>query len=98
MRSRHVPAILLTVFVSLLRLAPTAHSRIQVQSGQLGNLFLTDQKVRIPFTSNGTEISWKVTDYFGNTITQGRQALTNKRAIIQPGIIKIGYFDLTLTE
>ena len=98
MRSRHLAATLLTVFLSLLRLAPTAHSRIQVQSGQLGNLFLTDQKVRIPFTSNGTEISWKVSDYFGNRITEGRQALRNKRAIIQPGIVGVGYFDLTLTE
>lgn len=98
MRLRYVPAILLTVFLALLRLAPTAYSRIQVQPGQIGNLFLTDQKVRIPLTSNGTEISWKVTDYFGNTITEGRQALTNKRAIIQPGMIGVGYFDLTLTE
>jgi Glycosyl hydrolase catalytic core len=98
MRLRYVPAILLTIFLALLRLAPTAYSRIQVQSGQIGNLFLTDQKVRIPLTSNGTEISWKVTDYFGNTITEGRQALMNKRAIIQPGVIGVGYFDLTLTE
>ena len=98
MRSRYALAIVITVFVSLLRFAPTAHSRIQVQSGQLGNLFLTDQIVRIPLTSNGTRISWKVTDYFGNMVREGRQALTNKRAVIQPGMIGVGYFDLTLTE
>lgn len=42
MRSRHLAAILLTVFLSLLRLAPTAHSRIQVS----GNLTTANNPTR----------------------------------------------------
>jgi hypothetical protein len=49
-------------------------------------------------TANGTRIGWKVTNYFGNTVAEGQAALTNKRAVIQPGRIGVGYFDLNLTE
>ena len=53
---------------------------IQVQAGHLGNVFLTNEISPIPLTSNGTEIRWKVTDYFGNTVAEGRRQLTSKRA------------------
>ena len=69
-----------------------------MQSNQLGNVFLTEDKVRIPVTAHGTQIGWQVTDYFGNTVAEGRQPLRNKEALIQPERVGVGYFDLLLTE
>ena len=98
MRLRHMPVFLLLVFVSVLAFASIAHARIRVQSNQLGNVFLTEDKVQIPVTAHGNQIGWKVTDYFGNKVAEGRQPLRNKEAIIQPEKIGVGYFDLLLTE
>ncbi len=94
MRSHYIPAIVLMLFASVLAFAPSAHSAIRVQSGRLGNVFLTDEIVQIPLTANGTRISWKVTDYFGNKVAEGQQALTNGRALIQPASNWSGLFRL----
>lgn len=93
-----MPVLLLLVFVSVLAFASIAHARIRVQSNQLGNVFLTEDKVQIPVTAHGNQIGWKITDYFGNKVAEGRQPLRNKEAIIQPEKIGVGYFDLLLTE
>jgi len=82
----------------LLLFATMAGAAIRIESGQIGNVFLSNEKVAIPLTCDGGEISWKVTDYFGTVVIEGRETSTNKRAIIQPPLKRVGYFDLHLTE
>ena len=67
----------------LLLFATMAGAAIRIESGQIGNVFLSNEKVAIPLTCDGGEISWKVTDYFGTVVIEGRETSTNKRAIIQ---------------
>jgi hypothetical protein len=90
-----IPAILLLV---LLALTPTAPAGIHVHLSQPGNLFLTNEPVQIPLTSDGTEIRWQVIDYFGNAVAEGREPLTNGQVTVRPDIGGVGYFDLLLTE
>jgi hypothetical protein len=78
--------------------AQMARSSIQMQAGQLGNLFLTNQAVQIPLTCDGSEIRWTVTDYFGTTMDSGHEVPRNRAILIQPFLKTPGYFDLTLTE
>lgn len=98
MRSPCISAILLTVFVLLLAFTQSARSGIRVQSVQSGNLFLTEETVQIPLTSDGTEIRWKVTDYFGNQVAEGQEVPASKKAVIEPALSGVGYFDLHISE
>jgi hypothetical protein len=100
MRIRPSPAIqaVLPLFVLLLALTSSVRAGIHVEPSQPGNVFLTNEPVHIPLTSEGTEIRWQVIDYFGKAIAEGREPLTNERATIRPGISGVGYFDLLLTE
>jgi hypothetical protein len=95
---RMPPLSVVLPLVALLALTSNAPARIQVQSERSGNVFLTSEPVRIPLTSDGSEIHWKVIDYFGNAVAEGREPLTNEQATIRPDVNRVGYFDLRLTE
>ncbi len=91
------PSLAIFTIVLLLALTPTVRGTIHVEPSQPGNLFLTNEPVQIPLTSDGTEIRWQVIDYFGKAIAEGREPLTNEQATIRPDIRGVGYFDLLLT-
>ncbi|HEY5743901.1 MAG TPA: hypothetical protein VIS99_15345, partial [Terrimicrobiaceae bacterium] len=94
---RRIPALFLVLWAFSQSL-PTVRSEIRIEENRLGNLFLTNETIQIPLSSDGTEIGWKVTDYFGHLVAQGRERLSNNHAVIQPDISQVGYFDLQLTE
>ena len=87
-----------SAFGLLVMTAPAARSSIRMEAGQLGNLFLTNETVRIPLTCDGSEIRWTITDYFGRTIQTGSAVPKNKAVLIQPSLSTVGYFDLAVTE
>ena len=69
---------------------------LEIAAGQLGNVFLTTETVRIPVTSGGDRIAWTVTDFWHAKAAEGVATPTDGRAVIEPGVTKAGWFEIQL--
>jgi hypothetical protein len=61
---------------------------------QLGHVFLTTEEVRLPIETEGEGLTWKILDYWGQTIAEGDEKVADGRVIITPPVGRKGHFIL----
>ena len=68
---------------------------LEVRPETLGNIFHSDQEVRLRVMTRGDEIAWKATDFWDAPVAEGREKAVNGVALIRPGR-RPGYFWVSL--
>jgi len=67
-----------------------------VEQARPGNIFLSDESVQIPVRSAGDRVDWRIEDFFGTTVAEGKVALSGGHGVIEPGVGWNGYFEVEL--
>ncbi len=68
---------------------------LEVRPEILGNIFNSDEDVRLRVMTRGDEIAWKATDFWDATVAEGREKAVDGIARIRPGA-RPGYFWVSL--
>ncbi|HEY5792061.1 MAG TPA: hypothetical protein VIS74_02110, partial [Chthoniobacterales bacterium] len=66
---------------------------------KLGNIFDSNEPVRLFVDTQGDEVAWRVRDFWGNPLAEGVAPVKDKRAVIEPvkpGMGRLGYFEVNL--
>jgi hypothetical protein len=79
-------------------IASSQYAAITLKPGTLGNLFLDSETVQIPITCEGVEVTWTCRDYFGDTVSSGRESPGSGMVTISPRVTGAGYYDLEIIE
>ena len=63
-----------------------------IRPERLGNVFLTTEEPRIPVETQGDAISWKIKDFWGDLVAEGKEEVADGSATIRPPDRRKGYF------
>jgi hypothetical protein len=69
---------------------------LELSQAVLGNVFLTNEKVRLPLASRGRCVRWTVTDFWQAKVAEGEVPVRDGAAVVEPPEGLVGYFDVHL--
>lgn len=63
---------------------------------QFGNVFYTNEKLRLTFDTQADNVEWTVKDFWGNQVDKGVTQASNQQVAIQPKVTQQGYYEVSV--